>query len=78
MQRLERAAIFVAQLYRLSATSPHSWRRAASVGRDVGLHGAPLEQVLDDAERAGLLHRRTDDRDLVLLTAQGRAVAGGR
>ena len=73
--RLNRAAAFIAQLARLSDTSPHSWRRAESVGRDVGLAGLPLEQALDDAQRAGHIHRREDDAGLILLTAAGRAAA---
>ena len=73
--RLERAAAFVAQLHRLSVKSPHSWRRADSVGRDVGLAGAALEQAIRDAEKAGLIERRADDAGLVLLTAEGRAAA---
>jgi hypothetical protein len=73
--RLQRAAAFVAQLHRLSINSPHSWRRAESVGRDVGLAGALLEQALDDAEQAGLIHRRSDDPDLVILTDAARAAA---
>ena len=73
--RLDRAAAFVAQLYRLSAKGPHSWRRAESVGRDVGLAGLPLEQALDDAEQAGLIERRADDEGLVILTDAGRAAA---
>ena len=56
--RLERAAAFIAQLHRLSAKTPHSWRRAESVGRDVGLAGLPLDQAIRDAEQAGLIHRR--------------------
>ena len=35
-ERLERAAAFVAQLHRLSIRSPQSWRRAESVGSDIG------------------------------------------
>jgi DNA-binding MarR family transcriptional regulator len=73
--RLERAAAFVAQLHRLSAKAPHSWRRAESVGRDIGLTGAQLEQAIRDAERAGLIQRRADYEGLVLLTAKGRAAA---
>jgi hypothetical protein len=73
--RLDRAAAFVAQLYRLSASSPNSWQRAESVGRDVGLEGAQLEQALDDAEQAGLIHRREDDAGLIIMTAAGRAAA---
>ena len=73
--RLERAAAFVAQLHRLSAKSPHSWRRAESVGRDVGLAGAQLEQAIRDAEKAGLINRRADDEGLIILTAAGRAAA---
>jgi DNA-binding MarR family transcriptional regulator len=73
--RLERAAAFVAQLRRLSAKSPHSWRRAESVGRDVGLADADLEQAIRDAEKAGLIERRADDQGLIILTAEGRAAA---
>jgi hypothetical protein len=73
--RLDRAALFIAQLYRLSASSPNSWRRAESVGRDVGLAGLPLEQALSDAEQAGLIHRRADDPGLIIMTAAGRAAA---
>ena len=73
--RLERAAAFVAQLHRLSAKSPHSWRRAESVGRDVGLAGLPLDQAIRDAEQAGLIERRADDAGLIILTAKGRAAA---
>lgn len=35
-RRLERAAAFVARLHKLSRTARNSWRRAESVGRDVG------------------------------------------
>ena len=73
--RLERAAAFVTQLYRLSAKSPHSWRRAESVGRDVGLTNDQLEQALDDAEKAGLIERRADDAGLIMLTAKGGGAA---
>jgi hypothetical protein len=55
--RLERAAAFVAQLHRLSTKTLHSWRRAESVGRDVGLADADLEQAIRDAEKAGLIQR---------------------
>ena len=48
--RLERAAAFVDHLHRLTAKTPHSWRRAESVGRDVGLAGSPLDQAIRDAE----------------------------
>jgi DNA-binding MarR family transcriptional regulator len=71
------AAAFIAQLHRLSAKSPHSWRRAESVGRDVGLADADLEQAMRDAEKAGLIQRRADDEGLVMLTAAGRAAAAG-
>jgi hypothetical protein len=73
--RLERAAAFVAQLHRLSAQTPHSWRRAESIGRDVGLAGLPLDQAIRDAEQAGLIERRADDQGLIILTAEGRAGA---
>ena len=73
--RLERAAALVARLHRLSTNSPHSWRRADSVGRDIGLDGAALELAMRDAEKAGFLERRADDEGLVLLTAKGRAAA---
>jgi DNA-binding MarR family transcriptional regulator len=73
--RLQRAAAFIAQLQRLSASSPSSWRRADSVGRDINLDGAALELAMRDAEKAGFLERRADDEGLVLLTAKGRAAA---
>jgi DNA-binding MarR family transcriptional regulator len=73
--RLERAAAFIAQLHRVSAKSPHSWRRAESVGRDIGLADAGLEQAIRDAEKAGLIQRRADDEDLIILTTKGRAAA---
>jgi hypothetical protein len=73
--RLQRAAAFVAQLHRLSTNSLPSWRRAESVGRDVGLVDASLEQAIRDAEKAGLIHRRADYEGLVILTAKGRAAA---
>ena len=69
--RLDRAAVFIARLYALSASSPHSWRRAESIGRDIGLAGLPLEQALDDAEKAGLIDRREDDPGLIMMTAAG-------
>lgn len=74
-ERLQRAASLVAQLHRLSIKSPHSWRRAESVGRDIGLTGPQLEQAVSDAKRAGLIDRRSDDAGLILLTAAGRAAA---
>jgi hypothetical protein len=73
--RLKRAAAFVAQLHRFSIASPHSWRRADSVGRDLGLADADLEQAICDAEQAGFIERRAGDEGLVLLTAKGRAAA---
>jgi hypothetical protein len=72
--RLQSAAAFIAQLHRLSAKSPHSWRRAESVGRDVGLADADLEQAIRDAEKAGLIQRRADDEGLIIVDGQG---AGG-
>lgn len=73
--RLERAAAFVAQLHRLSIKAPHSWRRAASIGADIGLDGAHLELAVSDAEGAGLILRRADDAGLVILTSAGRVAA---
>ena len=73
--RLQRAAAFIAQLYRLSAKGPNSWRRAESVGRDIGLAGAPLEKAVDDAEKAGLIERRADEEGLIMLTAKGGGAA---
>ena len=73
--RIQRAAAFIAQLYRLSANSPNSWRRAESVGRDINLDGAALELAIRDAEIAGFIQRRADDEGLVILTAKGRAAA---
>jgi hypothetical protein len=71
-----RARAFVAQLHRLSAKSPYSWRRAEkSVGRDINLEGVQLEQAVSDAERAGLIQRRADDAAMVILTAAGRAAS---
>jgi DNA-binding MarR family transcriptional regulator len=75
MTRLKRAAAFIAQLHRLSINSPHSWRRAASVGGDIGLADADLEQAIRDAEKAGLIQRRADDEGLIMLTVDGRAAA---
>ena len=73
--RLKRAAALVAQLHHLSAKSPLSWRRAESVGRDIGLEGAELEQAIRDAEKAGFLYRRADNEGLIVLTDAGRAAA---
>jgi hypothetical protein len=73
--RLERTAALVAQLHLISIRNQYSWRRAESVGRDVGLEGAELELAIRDAERAGLIQCRADDEGLVLLTAKGRAAA---
>jgi hypothetical protein len=73
--RLERAAAFIAQLHRLSAKSPQSWRRAEGVGRDLGLEGAELELAIRDAEKAGFKQRRADDEGLIMLTPAGRAAA---
>jgi DNA-binding MarR family transcriptional regulator len=58
-----------------SINSPHSWRGAESVGRDAGLADADLEQAIRDAEKAGLIQRRSDDEGLIMLTAAGRAAA---
>ena len=69
--RLQRAAAFIAQLNRLSIISPHSWRRAVSVGRHINLDGAALELAMRDAEKAGFLERRADDESLVILMAKG-------
>lgn len=73
--RLERAAALVTQLRKLSARSPRSWRRAHSVGRDIGLEGAELEQAMRDADKAGFILRRVDDEGLIILTDAGRAAA---
>lgn len=75
--RLEHAALFIARLHYLSRFSPRIWRRAASIGADVGLDGAALEQVLIDTEDASLIDRRVDDPGLVLLTKRGRRAARG-
>ena len=56
--RLQRAAAFIAQLHRLSIHSPHSWRRAESVGRDIDLNGPALELAIRDAEKAGSCRSR--------------------
>ena len=69
--RVQLAAAFIAQLYRLSSNSPHSWRRAASVGRDINLDGAALELAIRDTQKAGFIQRRADDEGLVILTAKG-------
>lgn len=74
---LERAATFVAQLYRFSLDARHSWQRAERIGCAIGLQGTDLEQALVDAEAAGLIMRRTDHTGLVLLTEAGRGVAEG-
>ena len=74
--RLKRAAAFIAHLHRLSIKSPHSWRRAESIGRHINLNGPALELAIRDAEQAGLIHRRADDAGLVILTAgAGRSIA---
>ena len=73
--RLQRAAAFIAQLHRLSINSPHSWRRAQTIGRDIGRADAELEQAICDAQKAGFIQRQVDDEGLVLLTAEGRAAA---
>ena len=75
LDRLQRTAAFVAQLHRLSIRNPYSWRRAESIGRDVGLEGAELELAIRDAEKTGLIERRADDAGLIILTAEGRAAA---
>jgi len=53
-----------------------SWRRAASVGADIGLTGERLDQAVSDATAAGVLDRRADDPGLVMLTDKGRTAAG--
>ena len=73
--RLQRAAAFIAQLHRLSDSSPNSGRRAQNVGQDIGLAGAHLEQAIRDAERVGVIERRAGDASLILLTAKGRTAA---
>jgi hypothetical protein len=73
--RVQRAAALIAQLHRLSASSPSSWRRAQNVGQDIELTGAQLEQAIRDAEKVGFIQRRADYEGLVLLTAKGRAAA---
>jgi hypothetical protein len=75
--RLERTAAFVAKLHELSRRSPKAWRRADAVGRSAGLDPAEIPQAIADAAAAGLVERRADDPELVLLTDQGRAVAAG-
>jgi DNA-binding MarR family transcriptional regulator len=73
--RIQLAAAFIVQLHRLSSSSPHSWRRAESVGRDINLDGAALELAIRDTEKAGFIQRRADNEGLVILTAKGRAAA---
>ena len=60
--RIQLAAAFIVQLHRLSSNSPHSWRRAESVGRDNTLAGAALELAIRDTEKAGFIQRRADNR----------------
>ena len=73
--RIQLAAAFIARLHRLSSNSPHSWRRAESIGRDINLDGAALELAIRDAEKAGFIQRRPNDEGLTILTAKGRAAA---
>lgn len=75
LNRIQLAAAFIAQLHRLSSKSPHSWRRAESVGRAINLDGVALELVIRDTQKAGFIQRRADDEGLVILTAKGRAAA---
>ncbi len=78
--RLERAALLVAELHRLTVvagmgrSADRTWRRADAVGRDVGILGRELEQAIKDAVQADLVVRRADDMNLIQLTAKGRAV----
>jgi DNA-binding MarR family transcriptional regulator len=73
--RIQLAAAFITQLHRLSSHSPHSWRRAESIGRDINLDGAALELVIRDTQKVGFIQRRADDEGRVILTAKGRAAA---
>jgi len=59
--RIQLAAAFIVQLHRLSSNSPHSWRRAESVGRDIRLDGAAPELAIRDTEKAGFIQRRADN-----------------
>jgi hypothetical protein len=52
--RIQLAAAFIVKLHRLSANSPHSWRRAESLGRDISLDGAALELAI--RHREGRFH----------------------
>lgn len=72
--RLKRAAALVVQLGR---NSPRSWRRAESIGPDIGFDGAELEQAVRDAVAAGFIERRADDEGIIILTHAGRAAAAG-
>lgn len=50
-------------------------RRAETIGREVGLGDAELEQAVRDAEKVGFIQRGADDASLILLTAKGRGAA---
>lgn len=75
--RLACAAHFAAALFDVSRSSPNAWQRANAIGRTIGIEGQRLEQAIIDAVGAGLVDRRVDDADLVLLTSRGRTVAEG-
>ena len=67
--------MFIAHLHRLMSRPRLRGGGLKSVGHDVGLADAHLEQRIRDAEKAGLIERRADDEGLVLLTAKGWAAA---
>lgn len=43
--------------------------------RHAGHFGTITEQARDDAEKAGLIHRREDDAGLIIMAAAGGAAA---
>ena len=69
--RIQLAAAFIVQLHRLSSNSPHSWRRAESVGRDINLDGAALELAIRDTEKAGFIQRRADNEGRIFFDGNG-------
>lgn len=74
--RLALAARFIATLHAASRKNPGSWRPVRSIGKATGIvDSAQLEQAVRDAEAAGLIERQVNGHH-VLLTAEGRRVAG--
>jgi len=71
LDRITLATKFLAALRDVSRRNPATWRRISAIGARTGIKGDQLQQVVADIVTDGLVERRVDEPDLVILTNKG-------